>query len=184
MEPVDALQALFGPAGRADPYPYYEELVEQAPALPFRDGAVLSGYHACATVLRDPTLLVDDMVTAQDGTGTQREPSGAVRLLGTSMLSLTPPRPWPDPPPGQPRAAAAEQARDYFAGLVAERRRAPADDLTSALVRVRDGDGDRLGEEELVANLVLILVAGFETTTGLLGNGYERLPVALGPDGR
>jgi cytochrome P450 len=49
---------------------------------------------------------------------------------------------------------------------------------------VRDGDGDRLGEEELVANLVLILVAGFETTTGLLGNGYERLPVALGPDGR
>jgi hypothetical protein len=77
MEPVDALQALFGPAGRADPYPYYEELVEQAPALPFRDGAVLSGYHACATVLRDPTLLVDDMVTAQDGTGTQREPSRA-----------------------------------------------------------------------------------------------------------
>ncbi len=65
----------------------------------------------------------------------------------------------------------ASELRDYFTGLVAERRRAPADDLTTALVQAHDADGDRLSGEELLANLVVLLVAGFETTTNLLGNG-------------
>ncbi|MEH0843711.1 cytochrome P450 [Micromonospora sp. CPCC 205711] len=65
----------------------------------------------------------------------------------------------------------ATELRDYFAALVADRRRAPADDLTTALVQVHDADGDRLSGDELLANLVVLLVAGFETTTNLLGNG-------------
>ncbi|MEV4489255.1 cytochrome P450 [Micromonospora coxensis] len=65
---------------------------------------------------------------------------------------------------------AAELTR-YFAALVEDRRRAPADDLTTALVQVHDADGDRLSGDELLANLVVLLVAGFETTTNLLGNG-------------
>ncbi|GGO22857.1 cytochrome P450 [Micromonospora parathelypteridis] len=73
--------------------------------------------------------------------------------------------------------AGATELRDYFVELVVDRRRAPADDLTTALVQVHDADGDRLTGAELLANLVLLLVAGFETTTNLLGNG---LVVLLG----
>ncbi|MEH0938313.1 cytochrome P450 [Micromonospora psammae] len=65
----------------------------------------------------------------------------------------------------------ATELRDYFTALVEARRRAPADDLTTALVQVHDADGDRLSGDELLANLVVLLVAGFETTTNLLGNG-------------
>lgn len=67
--------------------------------------------------------------------------------------------------------AGASGLRDYFTELIAERRRTPAEDLTTALVQAHDADGDRLSGEELLANLVLLLVAGFETTTNLLGNG-------------
>ncbi|MEU5526604.1 cytochrome P450 [Micromonospora chersina] len=65
----------------------------------------------------------------------------------------------------------ATELRDYFTDLVAARRRAPADDLTTALVQAHDGVGERLSGDELLANLVVLLVAGFETTTNLLGNG-------------
>ncbi|MET7970641.1 cytochrome P450 [Micromonospora sp. NPDC005305] len=65
----------------------------------------------------------------------------------------------------------AGELRDYFTQLVAARRRAPADDLTTALVQAHDTDGDRLSGDELLANLIVLLVAGFETTTNLLGNG-------------
>ncbi|WBB81352.1 cytochrome P450 [Micromonospora sp. WMMD882] len=61
--------------------------------------------------------------------------------------------------------------RDYVAALVETRRRAPADDLTTALVRAHDADAGRLTGDELLANLVILLVAGFETTTNLIGNG-------------
>ncbi|MGK5673025.1 cytochrome P450 [Micromonospora sp. URMC 106] len=71
----------------------------------------------------------------------------------------------------------ATELRDYFAELVAARRRAPADDLTTALVQAHDADGARLSGDELLANLIVLLVAGFETTTNLLGNG---LVVLLG----
>ncbi|MER7459402.1 cytochrome P450 [Micromonospora sp. NPDC126480] len=67
--------------------------------------------------------------------------------------------------------AGASELRDYFTGLIAQRRRAPGDDLTTALVQAHDADGDRLSGDELLANLVVLLVAGFETTTNLLGNG-------------
>ncbi|RAO59888.1 cytochrome P450 [Micromonospora saelicesensis] len=73
--------------------------------------------------------------------------------------------------------AGATELRDYFVELIVARRRAPADDLTTALVQVHDADGDRLTGHELLANLVVLLVAGFETTTNLLGNG---LVVLLG----
>ncbi|PZG20211.1 cytochrome P450 [Micromonospora craterilacus] len=70
--------------------------------------------------------------------------------------------------------AGATELRGYFTELVAARRRRPADDLTTALVQAHDA-GDRLSGEELLANLVILLVAGFETTTNLLGNGLAVL---------
>ncbi|AKZ53279.1 Cytochrome P450 107B1 [Streptomyces ambofaciens ATCC 23877] len=54
--------------------------------------------------------------------------------------------------------------------LVACKRRVPGDDLTSALIAVRDEDGSRLSERELVDNLILLYTAGYETTVNLLDN--------------
>ena len=53
--------------------------------------------------------------------------------------------------------------------MVAQRRSRPADDLTSALLEA-EIDGDRLVDEEIMAFLFLMVVAGNETTTKLLGN--------------
>ncbi|WP_441246905.1 cytochrome P450 [Kitasatospora sp. McL0602] len=64
---------------------------------------------------------------------------------------------------------------DYFTGLVAARRKEPADDLVSALIATRDGDGDRLTEQELVDLLAFVFAAGFETTAGLVGNSVVAL---------
>jgi cytochrome P450 len=57
----------------------------------------------------------------------------------------------------------------YFTRLFAERRRAPRDDLISALVAASE-QGDRLSEIELLSTVFLILGAGHETTTNLIGN--------------
>jgi len=63
----------------------------------------------------------------------------------------------------------------YLTDLVAARRADPREDLVTALVRAHDSDGVTLSTEELIANLVLLLVAGFETTPSLLGNGLAVL---------
>jgi len=68
----------------------------------------------------------------------------------------------------RPRRASAELA-DYLRGLLAERRRAPRDDLLSAMLEARQ-DGDTLEAGELVALASLLLAAGHETTTNLIGN--------------
>ncbi|WP_243712958.1 cytochrome P450 [Actinomadura sp. 6K520] len=57
----------------------------------------------------------------------------------------------------------------YYQDMVAERRRRPADDLTSALLDA-EIDGDRLDDREIIAFLFLMVVAGNETTTKLLAN--------------
>jgi cytochrome P450 len=59
---------------------------------------------------------------------------------------------------------------DYFRNLIARRRKDLEHDLVSALIVARDGE-DRLSEDELVATLILLFAAGFETTTNLIGNG-------------
>jgi cytochrome P450 len=74
-----------------------------------------------------------------------------------------------------PADTAARELGRYFTPLISERRTAPGDDLVSALVAARDADDGRLSDEELLANLILLLVAGFETTTDLLGNGLAIL---------
>lgn len=80
-----------------------------------------------------------------------------------------------DPADLGPADAAAEELSRYFEQLVARVRTDARDDLLSALVAARDADPTRLSEVELIANLVVLLVAGFETTTNLLGNGVAIL---------
>ena len=59
----------------------------------------------------------------------------------------------------------------YYADMVAERRRSRRNDLTSELLDARI-DGDALSDEEIIAFLFLMVVAGNETTTKLLGNAW------------
>ena len=69
--------------------------------------------------------------------------------------------------------AAATELLAYFTALAAERRAAPRDDLLSHLLAVSGSADGRLADAELLHNLTLLLVAGFETTTNLLGNGLH-----------
>ncbi len=62
----------------------------------------------------------------------------------------------------------------YFTDLIAQRRASPADDLLTKLIRAED-EGQRLTVEELVATCVLLLVAGHETTVGLISNAMLAL---------
>lgn len=71
-------------------------------------------------------------------------------------------------------AKSLSKMRDYFRGLVVERRRGPCDDLLSALVVAEDRH-DVLSEDEIVATSILLLFAGHETTTNLIGNGMLAL---------
>ncbi len=68
---------------------------------------------------------------------------------------------------------------EYFAGLVAERRAHPEDDLLSRLILAED-EGERLSEYELISTAILLFAAGFETTTHLIGNGL--LALVQNPD--
>ena len=63
---------------------------------------------------------------------------------------------------------------EYYRGHLAERRRNPGDDLTSALLAA-EADGDRMTEDEIIAFLFLMVVAGNETTPKLLGNAIYHL---------
>ena len=62
-----------------------------------------------------------------------------------------------------------EEMRDYFAALCEERRAEPREDLVSGLVQA-EIDGEKLSFTDLFQMLVLLLVAGNETTTNLIGN--------------
>ncbi len=62
----------------------------------------------------------------------------------------------------------------YYADMVTARRSRPTEDLTSALCQA-EIDGDRLEDEEIIAFLFLMVVAGNETTTKLLGNALFHL---------
>jgi len=63
---------------------------------------------------------------------------------------------------------------EYFQKLFAERRQHPTDDLVSALIAVEE-EGDRLSEEELTSIVMLLFIAGHETTMNLIGNGTYAL---------
>jgi cytochrome P450 len=63
---------------------------------------------------------------------------------------------------------------EYFRKIVAQRRASPRDDLISAMIAA-DDQGKFLSEKELLATCVLLLEAGHETTTNLIGNGLLAL---------
>jgi cytochrome P450 len=70
--------------------------------------------------------------------------------------------------------AATKALRNYFADEIERRRRHPGTDLVSALVAAHD-DAEAMNADELLAFVLLLLLAGNETTTNLIGNGMLAL---------
>lgn len=67
---------------------------------------------------------------------------------------------------------AAEELAGYMFELIEQRRNEPGDDILSALVQAEEA-GDKLDTEELIQQSMGLLVAGLETTIGLIGNGMR-----------
>lgn len=259
MNADEIFGALLEPAGRADPYPLYAQLLKLGDVLPAGPGAVLvTGYDVISSVLRDQAYLVQDAARLDETfPGWREHPS----LSMESILNLNPPEharirsmvsraftprriaglqpaiermtdrlldamadrgadgasvefmhdfafllpvsviceligiPDSDRESFRPVArdlaatlepgldaqtlaradAAAVWLNEYFTKLAAQRRAEPRDDLMTALVEISDAEDSRLTDAGLLDNLTLLLVAGFETTTNLLGNGMNIL---------
>ncbi|WP_437818321.1 cytochrome P450 [Sorangium sp. So ce1078] len=86
----------------------------------------------------------------------------------SDALSAIMPEPQSPDDPQRVRTTVADLTR-YLMAVIAERRRAPMDDTVSDLVGA-ELDGQRLTDAEIVEFLVLLLLAGLDTTTHLLGN--------------
>ncbi|MFD3453808.1 cytochrome P450 [Streptomyces sp. NPDC058691] len=69
---------------------------------------------------------------------------------------------------------ASVEFSEYLRELIAERRKAPGEDLISALIAAHD-EGDRLSEQEMISTCVLLLNAGHEATVNTTGNGWWTL---------
>lgn len=110
-----------------------------------------------------PAIVIADML------GVPREDHDLFHTWSDTLVQSNPIR--GEMGPGLDAAAALY---DYFAGVLAERRVRPQDDLMSALVRA-EVDGRYLSEEELLGFCFMLLVAGHETTTNLLSNGAALL---------
>jgi cytochrome P450 len=70
--------------------------------------------------------------------------------------------------------AAAGSLYEYFGNIIEQRRQRPGEDLVSALVQA-EVDGEKLSDAELLGFCLLLLIAGHETTTNLLGNATAQL---------
>jgi cytochrome P450 len=70
--------------------------------------------------------------------------------------------------------AAGRAMFDYVGQIVADKRRDPGDDILTALIQAEEA-GDRLDTEEIQAQVMLLYVAGHETTANLIGNGLTNL---------
>src|SRR5206468_8079234 len=67
-----------------------------------------------------------------------------------------------------------EEMTAYFRAAMAEQRVHPREGLLGALMAA-EVDGDRLSDEEIIANVIVTMVGGQETTTNLIGNGMLSL---------
>lgn len=82
--------------------------------------------------------------------------------------------PYPDEERNRLLKAACDNAEKYLVDLLADRRRAPGDDVVSELIRAADEDRV-FTNDELVSTLVLLIIAGHKTTANLIGNGMQAL---------
>ncbi|HEY2306720.1 MAG TPA: cytochrome P450 [Streptosporangiaceae bacterium] len=89
------------------------------------------------------------------------------QFTGTVVRSL---EPVADPEVAAAIMAADDELRQIAVEMIAWKRANPADDLLTALIHAED-DGDVLDDDELVAQTLLLYIAGHETTVNLIGGG-------------
>ena len=135
---------------------------------PILDEVASSGGAEIMAALAIPfpvAVISELLVVPRDGTG------GFETLVRDSTALI-------DPAADADALARAESAigqlAEFFIDLIDHKRRHPDDGLLSAMTQV-EAEGDRLSEEELVANTMLLYAAGFETTSNLIGNGLWAL---------
>jgi cytochrome P450 len=92
-------------------------------------------------------------------------------LSGTLVRSL---EPVTDPGLAEAIVAANAELSRIAADMIAWKRKHPASDLLTALIEAED-DGDALNDDELIAQTLLLYVAGHETTVNLIGGGMAAL---------
>ncbi|GGM87219.1 cytochrome P450 [Dactylosporangium sucinum] len=177
MDPPDhtrfrkLLQAAFTPVSLEEMRPRVGELVrEYAAGIP--DGAPFDfinrfAFHLPVTVISE---YLGARVEDRHLIGEWSEDLGHTIFAGKNGMTA------------DERARLGERAINnfiaYFTEIIEDRRRSPRDDLISRLVRA-EPDGDPLTHEEIVAQSIVMLFAGHETTTNLLANGmvaFARFP--------
>jgi cytochrome P450 len=113
-----------------------------------------------------PVAVIGDLlgVPRADGPALKRWSDDLATFVGSAVAT---------PDKYERAAASLREMNAYFRALAAERRARPRQDVLSALVAAA-GQG-RLADDELVASCTLLLFAGHETTTNLIGNGVLAL---------
>lgn len=112
------------------------------------------------------TVIMDILGVPRGDIVKVRDMSHAIALFIGSAVST---------PDKYAKAQAGTKAMaDFFRDLVRERRARPKDDMVSALIAAESG-GDMLNEDEIIGTCILLLFAGHETTTNLMGNGLAAL---------
>jgi len=113
-----------------------------------------------------PAIVIADLL------GVPREDYAVFKAWATDVVSVVGN---PDPLGAIARADAAMQGLlAYLGDIIAKRRRDPRDDLISAMIAAQEAH-DALSDAELLATSNLLLLAGHETTTNLIGNGLYAL---------
>jgi len=149
----------FTPRAIAGLRPRMEQLAHQLLDAPARAGG-LDLMAEYATLL--PVLVIAEVL------GVPPEDEARFRAWNADLAASLD---WSSSPAAQRQAGRAlVELEGYLAGLFERRRRDPGDDLISRLLAVEE-EGDRLTARELMATTVLLLLAGFETTVNVLGNG-------------
>jgi len=115
-----------------------------------------------------PLTMITDML------GVPPEAHGLVRSMSYGIARGLDPDLMLSPEELANRATSAKAFKDYFGDLVVERRKNPKDDLISDLAQV-EAEGERLTTDEMLSTLVVLVVAGHETTVNLIGNGLLSL---------
>jgi len=144
-----------------------EPRIREITANLLSDATNSSEVEAMATLANPlPVIVIAELlgVSAADHTQFKKWSNDMISSFGQEMAAG----------PSPAGLAAKDELRRYLAEAIKQRSANPADDLISALIAARD-ESDALSENELLAFVVLLLLAGNETTTNLIGNGLLAL---------
>jgi len=113
-----------------------------------------------------PAIVIAELlgVPTEDHRQFREWSSALIASLGTQDRALQ-----------QAGVAGMESILGYLRDIITERRKAPRDDLISAMILAQEEDHEALSDLELLATSNLLLLAGHETTTNLIGNGMLAL---------